>query len=121
MSLGRKRSSRSPITSLVPPRLQIRLSQGFDAAAAAGEMLEHGVTLVDDIAEQLYDVCRDEVIEELGHAADEMDVQVTRVTTSIGPVFIFRDRNRVPLAEAKRLVFASRSRAAGVARALPRG
>lgn len=112
MGLGRKRSSRSASASSAPPRLEIRLSQGFDAAAAAVEMLELGVTLVDDIAEQLYDICREEVMDELGHAADEMDVQVTRVATSFGPVFIFRDRRRVTLAEAKKLVFAERAPAA---------
>lgn len=72
-------------------------------------MLQYGMTLVDDIAEQLYDICCDEVMEELGHAADAMAVQVTRVATNLGPVFILWDHHRVTLAEATCEVFAQRA------------
>ncbi len=66
------------------------------------------MTLLDDISGQLHDVCLEELMNELWHAADEMDVRVTRVETGFGPVFIFRDQRRVTLAEATKLVFAER-------------
>jgi hypothetical protein len=64
------------------------------------------VTLVDDIAGQLCDICLDELMDALSHAADEMAIHCARVDTGFGPVFIFRDRARVTLAQAKKLVVA---------------
>jgi hypothetical protein len=50
--------------------------------------------VIDDISEGLIDVAEVELLDELGHAADGMDLQRSRVDTGWGPVFIFRDRAR---------------------------
>jgi hypothetical protein len=64
--------------------------------------------VIDDISEGLIDVAEVELLDELGHAADGMDLQRSRVDTGWGPVFIFRDRARVTLPSAKKAVFAQR-------------
>lgn len=88
--------------------MKIHLAQGLDSRAAARELLEVGFTVVDDIGATLVDIVEEELEEALGHARDEMDLEVTRVETRWGPVFVFRDRARVTLAAAKRFVFSQR-------------
>jgi hypothetical protein len=92
------------------PALTIREVHDFNAKVAAREVLEFGFTLIDDISEVLVDVTKDELMDELSHAADEMDIRTNRVETGWGPVFIFRDHSRVTLAVAKKFVFAQRSK-----------
>ena len=91
----------------VPPPT-IRDVVAFDANAAALEILAFGFTLVDDISERFVETTERELHDELGQAADEMDLHWTRVDTGWGPIFIYRDRSRVTLAQAKKFVFAQR-------------
>jgi len=92
------------------PALTIREVHDFNAKVAAREVLKFGFTLVDDISGVLVDAVKDELFEELSHAADVMDIRTDRVETGWGPVFIFRDHSRVTLAVAKKFVFAQRSK-----------
>lgn len=80
----------------------------FDAKAASRDLLKFGLTAVDDFGGSLYDCAQDELLEELGHAGDEIDLATDRIETSWGPVFVFRDRARVSLAKARALVMAER-------------
>jgi hypothetical protein len=69
----------------------------FDAAVAARALLISGFTAVDDVSESLYKKVREELIEELGFSADDIDIQTERIDTDIGPVFVFRGPSRVTL------------------------
>lgn len=97
------KNSRKPVP---PPTIRDVL--GFDARAASLELVAFGFTLIDDISEGLVETAELELHEELGQAADEMDLHWTRVDTGWGPIFIYRDRSRVTLAVAKKVVFAQR-------------
>ena len=67
----------------------------FDAARACKELLKRGFTVVDDIGELLYKNAEEELFEELGHRGDYLDIVTDRVDTDMGPVFVFRDSQRV--------------------------
>lgn len=64
---------------------------------------------IDDIAENLYDVIFEAIIDELGFAADDMDLRQQRVDTSYGPVFVLRDHERCSAREARAAVTRERS------------
>jgi len=95
-------------TRPVLPAIRIRDVLDRDTRAASRELLKFGLTIVDDISGTLVDVVEEELFEHLGHAADCMDLHMTRVDTGWGPVYVFRDRSRVTLALAKKVVFAQR-------------
>lgn len=84
--------------------MKIRDAYRYDARAGSKELLRHGITIVDDIGESLWELCRDELLGELGFAADELELEVDRVETWKGPLFVFRDPARVSGAEARELV-----------------
>jgi len=87
--------------------IKIHVAPGMDARKAAHDLLKDGAVGIDDIGENLYDVIRDEIIEELGHVADEIDIKTQRVDTSIGPVFVLRDANIWTAAKARKAVLMS--------------
>jgi hypothetical protein len=97
------RDSRKPA-----PPITIHDVHDLDAKAAGLELLTFGFTIIDDISGELVETAELELLEQLGHAADAMDLHIVRVDTGWGPVFIFRDRSRVTLAFAKKVVFAQR-------------
>ncbi len=90
--------------------MRIHVVPGVDARAAARDLLETDAVGIDDIAENLYDVIRDEILEELGHAGDELDLRTQRVDTPIGPVFVLRNADVWSAKEARVAVLASRGR-----------
>ena len=53
--------------------LEVHVTPGLDAAAAARAFIRDGAVGVDDFAENLYDVVIDEILEHLGHAPDDRD------------------------------------------------
>lgn len=69
-------------------------------------MLSDGVTAVDDIGGMLYEHALEELFDELGFAADNLDIVVDKIETSFGPVFVFRDRRRVTLKKRARMLVA---------------
>jgi len=92
-----------------PPAFPTLLyAHDFDVRAACRDLLTFGFILVDDITEGLVEVAKEELMIELGHYADEVDLRITRVATRWGPVFVFRDASRrgATLAKAKEAVFA---------------
>lgn len=89
-------------------RIQIHCVPGVDAAAAARDLLRDGAVGIDDIAENLYDVIHEEILDELGHRGDGLDIRIQRVATSIGPVFVLRDSSTWSAAKARRAVLAAR-------------
>lgn len=96
----------APTTPPGYEHLNIHSVHDFDARSAAREFVRLGAVAVDDISENLYDLARDELFDELGHAADAFEIRTQRVPTSIGPVFVFRDPARVSATQAKALVLA---------------
>lgn len=64
---------------------------GVDARAAARDLRETGAVGIDDIGERTHELIRDEILDELGHASDELDLRTQRVDTAIGPVFVVRN------------------------------
>ncbi len=90
--------------------MRIYVVPGVNARAAARDLLEMGAVGIDDIAESLYDVVRDEILEELGHAGDELALQTERVDTAIGPVFVLRNADVWSATEARRAVLTIRGR-----------
>ncbi len=90
--------------------MRIHVVPGVDARAAARDLLETAAVGIDDIAENLYDVVRDEILEELGHAGDELDLRTQRIDTAIGPVFVLRNADVWSATEARRSVLANRGR-----------
>lgn len=94
-----------------PPALPTLLdAHDFDVRAACLDLLRFGFVLVNDITEGLVEISKEELMVELGHYADEIDLRITRVATRWGPVFIFRDASHrgATLAKAKEAVFAHR-------------
>jgi len=80
----------------------------FDPEQAAQEVLTFGFTAVDDISEQLVESALDGLYEALGFAGDHLDLKTDRIDTSWGPVFVFRDRSRVPLRKVRAFVMKHR-------------
>lgn len=89
-------------------KMEIHCVPGVDAAAAARDLFRDGAVGIDDIAENIYDVLHEEILEELGHLADGLDIRTQRVATSIGPVFVLRNARAWSAAEARRAVLAAR-------------
>ena len=77
--------------------MQIHDVHDFDPARGAKEVLDVGFTVIDDIAENLYDCAFEELQEELGFAGDGMDLVIDRIETSCGAVFVFRERDVLPI------------------------
>lgn len=75
--------------------MEIREIRDFDAREGVRDLLMHGFTVVDDIGELLYKHAEQELLDELGHAADGIDVVTHRIDTEFGPVFAFCDNDRV--------------------------
>lgn len=88
--------------------MEIHDIHGFDARRAANELLSAGFIAIDDISWQLVDCAWDEVLNALGHAADELVLARQRVETSLGPVFVIRDAELVSAAKARREVLKCR-------------
>ena len=92
------------------PALRIHVVPGVDARAAARDFLDDGAVGIDDIAENMYEVIWDEVLEALGHVADEIGIRRQRVETRIGPVFVLRNGALWTAARAKAAVVGTRGR-----------
>lgn len=89
--------------------MRIHVVPGVDAESAAADVLSVGMVMVDDIGEQSYQVVFDEILEELGHMGDGLDLREQRVETPFGPVFILREPDMWSAARAKKAVLAARS------------
>jgi len=81
----------------------------FDARLGAREFLKLGFTAIDDIGESLYQYAEEELFDELGFTADDLDIATDRIETDLGPVFAFRDRARLSLKAVSDLVKRQRS------------
>lgn len=86
---------------------------GVNARAGARDFLANGAVGIDDIAENMYDVIWDEVLEILGHVADAAAIRRQRIETSIGPVFVLRDGTLWTAAKARATVLDMRGRPRG--------
>lgn len=84
--------------------MKIYIASGIDSRRAAKELLREGMVAIDDISEGLIDVTWDEILDELSHAADELDLRRDRIATALGPVFVIRDHERVSAAKARAAV-----------------
>lgn len=71
--------------------VRIHVVPGVDARAAARDLLRAGVVGIDDIGEGTHEMIRDEILDHLGHAGDELDLRTQRIDTPFGPVFVYRD------------------------------
>ena len=87
--------------------IKIHVAPGVDARAAARDLLKTGAVGIDDIGENLHDVVREEILDELGHAGDGIDLRTQRVETPLGPVFVLRIADIWSAAEAKKAVLIS--------------
>jgi hypothetical protein len=81
---------------------------GVDARAAARDLLKSGAVGIDDIGENLHDLIRDEILDELGNPWDGIDLRPQRVDTPIGPVLVLREADIWSAAAAKKAVLNSR-------------
>jgi hypothetical protein len=88
--------------------IKIHVAPGVDARAAAHDLLKTGAVGIDDTGENLYDLVRDEIFDELGNAGDGIDLRTQRVDTPLGPVFVFRNADVWSAADAKKAVLNSR-------------
>ncbi len=88
--------------------MRIHVVPGVDARAAARDLRETGAVGIDDIGEGTHELLRDEILEELGHAADELDLRTQRVDTAIGPVFVVRNAALWSAEAVRKAVRASR-------------
>lgn len=86
--------------------MKIHVTPGVDARAAARDLLADGAVGIDDIGENLHDVIRDEILAELGHAADAFDLREQRIDTARGPVFVLRVARLWSAARARSAVLA---------------
>jgi len=57
------------------PEMRIHVTPGVDARAAAKDLIATGMVAVDDIGGSLYDLVFEEILEEIGHAADDLDIR----------------------------------------------
>jgi hypothetical protein len=83
---------------------RIHVCPGVDARAAARDVARDGAVGIDDIVGDLHDVVIAEILDRLGHAADEVDWARQRVQGPFGPVYILRDPERWTAAAARRVV-----------------
>jgi hypothetical protein len=83
--------------------IKIHVAPGVDARAAARELLKTGAVGIDDIGEN-HDVVREEILDELGHAGDGIDLRTQRIDTPLGPVFVLRNVDVWSAADAKKAV-----------------
>ncbi len=90
--------------------MTIHVVPGVDARAAARDLIETGAVGIDDIGENMYDIIWDEILDELGHVGDELDLRMERVATAIGPVFVLRNADVWSAADARRAVQSSQGR-----------
>jgi hypothetical protein len=88
--------------------MRVHVVPGVDAASAADDLLQTGMVAVDDIGRETYRGVFDEILEELGHLADGLDLREQRVETAFGPVFILRDPDMWSAARVRRAVLADR-------------
>ena len=88
--------------------MRIHVVPGVDAELAAADLLATGMVAVDDIGEQSYKGVFDEIMEELGHMADGLDLREQCVETPLGAVFVLRDPDMWSAARAKKAVLAAR-------------
>lgn len=86
--------------------MQIYSVHDFDAKSAARDFLREGIVAVDDVSANLYDLAREELFHQLGHATDAFDIKTQRVPTYVGPVFVFRDASRISAKQARMFVLA---------------
>ena len=107
----RFRSLRMDHTRLQLKRaLKIHVVPGVDPRAAARDFLANGAVGIDDIAENMYDVIWDDILDVLGHVADETAIRRQRIETGIGPVFVLRDGTRWRASETRAAVLGMRGR-----------
>ncbi len=88
--------------------LKIHVVPGVDAQAAARDLLQNGAVGVDDIGENTYDLIWDEILDALGHVADEIAIRRQRIETRIGPVFVLRNATLWTAAKARAAVLEMR-------------
>ena len=74
--------------------MKIHITPGVDSAAAARDFMEYGTVGIDDFGGNLYDTIWDNILEILGHAADDLIIKEQRISTRLGPVFVLRDASR---------------------------
>ena len=82
--------------------IKIHVTPGVDAREAARDFLKTGAVGIDDIGENLYDLVREEILDELGNVGDGIDLQTDRVESPLGPVFVLRNADLWSAAEAKK-------------------
>lgn len=90
--------------------MRIHVVPGVDSQAAALDLLKTGAVGIDDIAENMHNVVHDEILDELGNAADGLDLRTQRVDTAIGPVFVLRIADLWSAAKARNTVLRNRGR-----------
>jgi hypothetical protein len=88
--------------------MRIHVVPGVDAASAAADLMQTGMVAVDDIGRESYQGVFEEILEELGHMADVLDLREQRVETPLGPVFILREPSMWSASRARKAVFADR-------------
>ncbi len=88
--------------------MRIHVTPGIDSRAAARDLLRDGAVGIDDIGANLYDVVRDEVMDELGEVADALDIRTERVDTALGPVFVVRCADRWSATAARKVILDDR-------------
>ena len=84
--------------------LRIHVVPGIDSRAAARDLLDVGAVGIDDIGEETFPLIRDEIFDELGHAADELDIRTQRVDTNAGPVFVLRNADVWSAAQTRKAI-----------------
>lgn len=84
--------------------MRVHVAPGVDARIAAADLLSEGMVVIDDIGENLHDLVSEEILDELGHVADGLDILEQRVDTRLGPVFILRAASLWSAAKARAAV-----------------
>lgn len=84
--------------------IKIHAAPGVDAREAARDFLKTGAVGIDDIGGNLYDLVREEILDELGNVGDGIDLESDRVESPFGPIFVLRNADLWSAAEAKKTV-----------------
>ena len=84
--------------------IKIHVAPGVDALDAARDFLRTGAVGIDDIGENLYDLVREEILDELGNVGDGIELETDRVESPLGPVFVLRNADLWSAAQARNAV-----------------
>lgn len=87
--------------------MKIHSSYDIKIKSISGDLMKHGITLVDDCGTQTLEQFKDieyGVLCELGHAADLIDTETEKYQIQFGSIFVIRNPDRIDENETRLLI-----------------